>query len=201
MFGFNVNKFIAEITNSGVAHPYRYEVVFSPTRSGEVLFDRTIQEKLNTRLESISLPGSDIGSTAVKLQGIDREIPYGRIYEGDMKMVFIEDSDFTIRKTFESWQKKVIDDETYHLSYYDDCVCESMDVTMTNLQEEDVYSVRIFSLFPKTIGAIELSGAGGDSIVKTEIDLSYRRWVSNPNERSDVTQLDFGTFFDPTRLA
>ena len=78
--GFGISKFVSEIVRSGVAYNHRYEMIYGATRSGQLIFDRGTQEKLNSRLESVSLPGSVIGSSPVKLQGIDREMPYGRIY-------------------------------------------------------------------------------------------------------------------------
>ena len=187
MFGFNINKFISEIGKSGVAYPHRYEILFGATREGSQLFDRGTSEKLNSRLESVSLPASTIGSNAVKLQGIDREMPYGRIYEGDINMVFLEDSTFNVRKTFEDWQKKIIDEETFHCGYYDQYVCDNLDITMTNLRDKEVYKVRVFDLFPKTVNAVELSGAG-DGLVKTQVAISFRRWTSNPDESSGGEQ-------------
>tara|TARA_Y100001938_G_C7970838_1_gene369255 strand:- start:212 stop:766 length:555 start_codon:yes stop_codon:yes gene_type:complete len=178
--GFAVGKFVSEIVKSGVAYNHRYEMIYGATRSGELIFDRETQEKLNSRLESVSLPGSVIGSNPVKLQGIDREMPYGRLYEGDLKVIYLEDRDFNIRKSFEAWQRRIVDETTYHVGFYDDYVCDSVDISMSPLnKDEEVYKVRIFGLFPKTISAIELSGAGGDSVIKTEIDLSFRRWTSN----------------------
>ena len=50
---------------------------------------------------------------------------------------------------------------------------------MTNLKNKEVYKVRVFDLFPKTVNAVELSGAGGDALIKTDIDFSFRRWTSN----------------------
>ena len=179
MFGFNVNKFISELGKSGVAYPHRYEISFGATRTGTQLFDRGTSEKLNARLESVSLPGSAIGSNPIKLQGIDREMPYGRVYEGDLKMVFLEDSTFNVRKSFEGWQRAIIDEESFQCGYYDEYICESLDITMTNLKNKEVYKVRVFDLFPKTVNAVELSGAGGDALIKTDIDFSFRRWTSN----------------------
>lgn len=178
MFGFNVNKFISEIGKSGVAYSHRYEILFGSTRQGTQLFDRGTSEKLNARLESVALPGSGIGSSAVKLQGIDREMPYSRLYEGDLTMVFLEDSTFNIRKTFEAWQRLIIDEETFHCGYYDEYVCDHLDITLSDLKEKEVYKVRVFDLFPKSINAVELS-SGGDALVKTEVVISFRRWTSN----------------------
>lgn len=180
MFGFNVNKFIAEIGKSGVAYRDRYEVMFGSFRNGGIIFNRDIQEKMNTRLESVTLPAGSIGSNAVKLQGIDREMPYGRIYEGDIKLIFLEDRFYDIRKQFEAWQARVIDENTFQCGYYDEYTCNSMDITVFNQKNQEVYLVRAFDLFPKTINEVELNSKGED-FVKTEVNLSFRRWISDPN--------------------
>ena len=58
---------------------------------------------------------------------------------------------------------------------------------MTNLRDKEVYKVRVFDLFPKTVNAVELSGAG-DGLVKTQVAISFRRWTSNPDESSGGEQ-------------
>jgi len=177
VFGFSINRFIAEIAANGTARTNRYEILFGSTRSGGPLFNRAAQEKLNSRLESLSLPASTIGSNPVKLQSIDREMPYGRIYEGDITLTFLEDRDFRIRKIFESWQKRVIDDITYQCGYYDEYICEELDVAVLDETNKGTYNVKLFDLFPKSINAIELSG-GDEGLVKTSVALSFRRWKS-----------------------
>ena len=183
----NVNKFLGEIGRSGIAYQHRYDIMFGSTRNGTQLFDRGMMEKMNTRLESVLLPASNIASSPVKLQGIDREMPYGRTYEGDITLVFLEDSNFTIRKAFEAWQNKVVDETTYLCGFYDDYTCDNVDITMTNLKNKEVYKVRVFDLFPKTVNQVQLSSAG-EEIVKTEVSISYRRWTSNPEEGSTESE-------------
>tara|TARA_S200002703_G_scaffold24501_1_gene21293 strand:- start:2453 stop:3073 length:621 start_codon:yes stop_codon:yes gene_type:complete len=183
----NVNKFLSEIGKSGIAYQNRYDILFGATRNGKQLFDRGMIEKMNTRLESVALPASGIASSPVKLQGIDREMPYGRIYEGDITLVFLEDSNFTIRKAFEAWQNKVIDETTYLCGFYDEYTCERLDITMSNLKSKEVYKVRVFDLFPKTVNAVQLTAAG-EELVKTEVAISYRRWTSNPEEGSSESE-------------
>lgn len=174
-FGFNINRFIAELGAGGVAHQHRYEVVFGNTRSGRILFNRAGQEKLNVRLENVTLPGSVIGSTPINLQGIDREIPYGRIYDGDFKLVYLEDSKYSARKLFDDWQNRIIDDTTFQLNYYNDYVCDEVNIVMYTLDDRPAYEINLYDVFPKTINALELSG-NSEEFVRTDVDLSFRRW-------------------------
>ena len=122
MFGFNIEKFISSIRKDGVAYPTRYEITFEAFKSGGIVFDRKISELLDTRLESVSFPSSTIGSRGQVHLGIEREMPYGRIYEGDIELSFIETSEYTIREAFTGWQSKIINPDNYTHGYYNDYV-------------------------------------------------------------------------------
>lgn len=178
LFGFNINKFLSGISRSGIAHANRYEISFGSI-GGSLAFDQATQTLMNERLESVSVPGSGIGSNAVKLQGIDREMPYGRLYEGDITVSFLEDSKFTIRNAFIDWQKKVIDETNYTLGFYEDYICSDMFVSVVSntRQQQIIHKVRVYDIFPKSVDGFELSGAS-EELVKTQIQLSYRRWTA-----------------------
>lgn len=182
--GFNINNFIANLGRDGIAHANRYSISFSGTKQGGLGFSRENQERMNSRLESVSLPSETIGSNPVKLQGIDREIPYGRIYEGDVKLVFLDDKRLGIRSMFETWHNFIVDRNTFQLSYYDSYVVDMYIFVneITNRQNPDAgYAVKLFDVFPKTINSVELS-ASSEELIKTDIDMSFRKWVQvNPS--------------------
>lgn len=174
--GFNIRKFLSDINVFGVAHLNRYEMKFGIPRSGRV-FDSILENTLNNRLETVTLPAAGIGSNPVKLQGIDREMPYGRLYEGDLRMVFLETSDFKIRDAFLAWQSRVVDPVNYTVGYYEDYICPDLEIVVSNQKNEKVHEVVINDVFPKNVNAIELSG-GSEELVKTEVELSFRRWTT-----------------------
>lgn len=175
-FGFNIGKFLSEIGKSGVAHNHRYEVEFSSSRSGVSLVSREEMEKMNNRLETISFPAANIGSKGQFLQGIEREMPYGRLYEGDIELTFLEDSTYEIRKVFTRWQNKIIDNQNFTCGYYNDYVCDVMTITTYTQTDKKAYSVSVYDVFAKNVNAIELS-TSGDTLVKTVVSLSFRRWT------------------------
>lgn len=178
--GFNINNFISDIQKSGVAYKSRYKLEFGAYKNGKQVYSlREQADMINNRLEAVTFPASSIGSKGVNLQGIDREMPYGRLYEGDIKLTFLEDSNFSIRKFFTQWQKKIIDDRFFTCGYYDDYVCEQMLITAHshNAEEKIKYSVIVFDVFPKVVNAIDMA-TGSEELVKTEIDMSYRSWFS-----------------------
>jgi len=172
---FNIAKFVSEIGQFGVARNDRYVIEFDATPSGSVLFNRAEVEKINSRLESISLPSRSIGSNTVKLQSIDREIPYGNIFEGDIKMSMLDDRKMNIRRMFDRWQRLTISDRHYQISYYDNYTC-NMVISLYDEEGNQTYAVKLFNIFPKSLSSIELE-TSGDNFIKTEVELSYRRWV------------------------
>ena len=137
--GFNVSKFLATLAADGVAHANRYSIFFTGTKEGGLGFSREDQEKMNSRLESVSLPSETIGSNPVKLQGIDREIPYGRVYEGDVKLIFLDDKRLGVRSLFETWHDYIVDKDTFQLSYYDTYVVDMYVFvnSLTNREDPD----------------------------------------------------------------
>ena len=195
---FNIAKFVSEIGQFGVARNDRYVIEFDATPSGTVLFNRAEVEKINSRLESISLPSRSIGSNTVKLQSIDREIPYGNIFEGDIKMSMLDDRKMNIRRMFDRWQGLTISNRTYQISYYDNYTC-NMVISLYDEEGNQTYAVKLFNIFPKSLSSIELE-TSGDNFIKTEVELSYRRWIEWYGTPKPITNDIFesaGSDFNP----
>ena len=153
---------------------------------------------MNLRLTKTSFPQVSIGSKGLNLAGLDREMPYGRLYEGDIDMEFLDDKNLSIRSIFERWQGQVIDEETLRVGYYNNYTCnliinlESMKgvnagittVTTVGLtpQEESetstTYTITVHDVWPKSIDTIELE-SGADGLITTKVGLSFRMWKSN----------------------
>ena len=195
---FNIAKFVSEIGQFGVARNDRYVIEFDATPSGSVLFNRAEVEKINSRLESISLPSRSIGSNTIKLQSIDREIPYGNIFEGDIKMSMLDDRKMNIRRMFDRWQGLTISNRTYQISYYDNYTC-NMVISLYDEEGNQTYAVKLFNIFPKSLSSIELE-TSGDNFIKTEVELSYRRWIEWYGTPKPITNDIFesaGSDFNP----
>lgn len=185
--GFNINTFLGTLAKDGIAHANRYSIFFTGTREGGQGFSREDMQKINSRLESVMLPGQSIGSNPVKLQALDREIPYGRIYEGDVKIIMLDDSRLGIRSMFETWQDTMIDPITFQLSYYDSYVVDMYIFVNNNNENPDAgYGLKLFDVFPKTINSNELT-ASSEELIKTDVDLSFRKWIQvDPNTLEEL---------------
>lgn len=196
LHGFQVSNFVSNITKNGVAYPFRYEIEFgSLGTTGRMLFEsdedgfnahRDTMETINSRLQAVSFPSVTIASKGHNLMGIEREMPYGRLYEGDITLSFLETHDYTIRKAFTEWQNKIVDPMTFQHGFYDEYTTIMIVKTFPLSSKDDMsfgfdlgtmpsYSVVVDKVFPKTIDVIELS-AGAEELVKTQVILSYRSW-------------------------
>jgi len=51
-----------------------------------------------------------------------------------------------------------------------------MVISLYDEQGNQTYAVKLFNIFPKSLSSIELE-TSGDNFIKTEVELSYRRWV------------------------
>lgn len=172
--GLGISNFISSIRTRGIAHTNRYEIQFSPRNIG--FFNKELLSGMNSRLLEVSLPSSTIASNPHRLQGIDREMPYSKLYEGDLELTFLETTTFDIRNAFTIWQDNMIGRTNYIHRYYDEYICDTITISVIADNSNDIiYSVKLYDCWPKTIDTISF-GAEKTDVVETKIKLSFRRW-------------------------
>ena len=163
---------------------------------------------LNILCASVNLPGRQI-LTMERLIGLKgRKMPNG-FASDDVSMTFYVLNDYKVKKYFEDWQNRVINQNTYEVGYPEDYV---QDVTISQLQKglafdfpidkifginidvdvrtkaKVVYQCKLLDAYPTSMSAIELNNEM-DGLIQLNVQLSYRNWVSDTNVRSNV-QLD-----------
>jgi hypothetical protein len=85
---------------------------------------------------------------------------------------------------FENWQKKIMDINNHNMKFYDDYV-GSMDIMQLgqfdSKQDDDArvtYAVRLFEVYPQTIGSYDMDYGQNDSLVNVPITLNFRTWAN-----------------------
>ena len=199
-----INRFIAEVNQGeGVARPNRYIVMFHlPQRdkidSAEVLASEfgggsmgtnNDLESLNmTRTMSmmcskVTMPSRDINTQTHLMYGPAREMPYAYTFSRNIELNFYGDKFLRQRMFFENWQKKIFDYRTHNLNYYDDYI-GSVDIMQLGQFESEndrdrvTYAVRLYEVYPQTIGSIDYSYGDNDKQVDVPITLNFRRWTN-----------------------
>ena len=191
-----INRFIAQINQGeGLARPTRYLVIIQPPQKVEnpyaTQFDMT---PANNDLESgetkrnvgmmcnkVTLPNRDINTEPHTMYGPRREMPYAYSFSGNIECTFYGDKFLRQRQFFENWQKKIMNIETHNMGWYDDYV-GTMDIfqlgSFSAEQDRDrtTYAVRLYEVYPQTIGSIDYSYGAVDTPVNIPITLNFRTW-------------------------
>ena len=152
---------------------------------------------LNILCTNVNLPGRQI-MTQERLIGIKaRKMPNG-FASDDINLTFHVMNDYNIRRYFETWQNKVINQDTFEIGYANQ-FCKQVRIKQLKkgmafdfpidkifglnidldiiTRQSDVYTCTLLDAFPTTMNTIELSDEQ-DGLVKLNVQLSYTNWTS-----------------------
>ena len=152
---------------------------------------------LNILCTNVNLPGRQI-MTQERLIGIKaRKMPNG-FASDDIILTFHVMNDYSIRKYFEAWQNKVINQDTFEIGYENNFTEQvrikqlrkgmafdfpidkifglNLDLDIRT-RESVVYTCILKDAFPTTMNTIEFSDEQ-DGLVKLNVQLSYTNWTS-----------------------
>ena len=157
----------------GYAVPNRFEVIITaPTPN------YSEQRKVSLRCESINLPGRNLNSgTDTNIYGPTREIVDGVTYADDINMTFQASSGLDERVFFEKWQELAFHERSWNVGYYNDYIGE-VDIYLMNRQDERRFGIKLMEVFPKTIGATDLSQSANNELIKLAVTFSFRYWTT-----------------------
>ena len=193
-----LGRFMANIAQGeGFARPTRYLVrIFLPNKltvgdsrdeDGGVISagvntigGQELSRNVGMMCNKITMPSRSVASEPHQIYGPKREMPYAYTFGDTIEATFYADKFLRQRAFFETWQKLIFDLNTHNIKYYDDYTSQ-VDILQLGQYdaEEDrdriVYGVRLYEVYPKTIGSIEYA-YGGEGIVEIPITLQYRYW-------------------------
>ena len=160
-----------------------------------------IVENIDMMCNKVTLPNRDIATAPHQIYGPRREMPYSYQYSAQIECNFYGDKFLRQRMFFENWQKKIIDLNSHNMSFYDDYV-GSMDIYQLgqfDVATEDsvtiagetrkfpkkqidnasvTYGVRLFEVYPQTIGSLDFDYTAGNTITNVPITLNFRTWAN-----------------------
>jgi len=192
-----INRFIAEINQGeGLARPTRYLVVIQPpqrviTNPYEADFDMTppnndlesmtLKRNVGMMCNKVTLPSRDVNTKTAMTYGPGREMPYAYSFSGQIECSFYGDKFLRQRAFFENWQKKIMNINTHNMNYYDEYV-GTMDIYQLGSfsaekdRDRTTYAVRLYEVYPQTIGSIDYGYGNTDQSVQVPITLNFRTW-------------------------
>ena len=199
-----INRFIAQVNQGeGLARPSRYLVVIQPPKkiieeqvdadqgfdiegneSGGSLNDlesNEMKRNVGMMCQQITMPSRDIATAENRQYGPGRLMPYAYKFSGSVEASFYGDKFLRQRAFFETWQKKIMNINTHHMDYYDNYV-GTVDIfqlgsfSAENDRDRVTYAVRLYEVYPQTIGSYDYSYGATNTQVNVPITLNFRTW-------------------------
>jgi hypothetical protein len=184
--------------DNGHAQPNRYEVlIFPPAKRGggnntnifSGMERQTDLRKLSLRAQSVNLPGRNLAtSNDTNIYGPEREIVEGVTYAEEISIEFQASSQLSERVFFENWQRQAFNETTWNIGYYNDYVGE-IQIFVLDKQDKRRYGIKLWEVFPKTIGPSALAYDANDQLMLTPVSFSFRYWTSLDQNQNPGTNI------------
>lgn len=133
-----------------------------------------------------TLPGINVSTSPVRSFGEQREVPYEKIYD-PLSLTFYVDGEMIVKRLFDAWVSLV--QGTDRLFNYPKDYRSDMFVHVYKVNNQSVYSVKLFDCFPKTVGAVQLD-YGAREVMKLTVTFSYRYYETS--ETKDARAISIG---------
>jgi hypothetical protein len=176
--------------DNGYAQPNRFEVlIFPPSKLGggtnldvfaglERRGGKNDLEKISLRAQDVNLPGRNLATTQdTNVYGPSREVVEGVTYAEEISVQFQASSQLSERVFFENWQRSAFNEKTWNIGYYNDYI-GAMEIFVLDRKDKRRYGIKLWEVFPKTIGSNALSYGANDTIMLTPVNFSFRYWTS-----------------------
>ena len=180
------NRYIVRINiPRPIAEPVDEEQGFGINEGGnnDLESNQTV-ENIDMMCNSVIMPNRDVNTAPHQMYGPRREMPYAYSYSANIECSFYGDKFLRQRMFFENWQKKIMNISSHNMKYYNNYV-GSMDIMQLgqfdSKQDDDArvtYAVRLFEVYPQTIGSVTYSYASQNEIANVPITLNFRNWAN-----------------------
>ena len=188
------------ITKNGMAMSNQFMVTLP--RLGKGNDART----LDILCKNVTMPGKQVVSLDRTLGIYNEKIANGFIVD-DVSMTFYVLNDYGVKKYFDEWRSKMVDEKTGHVGYkteYEKPIeihqlrkplarfgfdIGPLDINF-DLFNASIYSVKLLDAFPTAISPIELTN-DPDGLVEITATFTYTNWEVQKDSRS-LFDLDAG---------
>jgi hypothetical protein len=172
----SINSFIANFQGGG-ARPNRYEVILTFPALVANPFATT---KASYTCKAASIPSSNMGAVDVPYMGRSVKVAGDKTFD-DWNVTIINDTDFSVRDTFEQWVDRILGHERNASAngwenpsnYYANAVVRQLGRENQVLKE---YAVE--GIFPTQVGDIQLGYDQNDQIEEFQVTFAVNYWTA-----------------------
>lgn len=180
---WNVNNFLSEVSNRGLAKPCRFEVVIDLP---QCLLNTTLAPMAQTVsmfCDQASLPYSRVITARQQIYGPPSVHPVGIEYNGEnMSLQFLVDREMRVKRFFDTWIDGIID-RTEHSTNYQNSYLTTIRINQLDEADNINYAVQLTDAYPNAVQALQLDHTAGGQVHKLTVSFAFRKW-------SEVTKFD-----------
>jgi hypothetical protein len=179
---FNASEFRSQLVGDG-ARPNLFAVTLTfPTIADN---SSAAGQKTTFMAKAAQLPGSSIGTVPVYYFGREMKFAGNRTFT-DWSLTIINDEDFLIRNSIESWMNKINsnvgnirDDQAAGPSSY------TVDASVSQYGKTGniIKTYNFMGMFPVDLAPIDLDWQSNDSIEEYSVTFAYQSWSSNSTDK------------------
>lgn len=161
----SIDDFVQKI--EGVARPTLYTVSINIPRAQDSV------DSVTSLAEAIVMPGRQISTLQKRFHGPMRDVPYDRLYSGDVDVTFLwPRDDPNVRILFEEWMDLVVGKGGSGATRLPE---ERIDYTseMTVSLDTGGWQMTLTEVWPKTINPVNLGWNMNDEYVRQVITFSF----------------------------
>jgi hypothetical protein len=174
---FNVNQFRTQLQGDG-ARPnlFQIELNFPSYVTGR----STSTAKSTFMVKTAALPGSTLGMVTVPYFGREVKVAGNRTF-ADWSVTILNDEDFAIRNSMESWVRGINENVTnLRATTARTSQQYGVDATVTQYGKggQRIKRYRFVGMFPTDISQIDLDWGSNDTIEEYTVNFAYQYWES-----------------------
>jgi hypothetical protein len=182
-----LQQFLTDIKKRDFAFQSKYKVTL-PQAVG--ISNQSIEvsnipvESMQRYCESADFPGMNWDMKPFHLMGPTFHRPTDVSYSGMIRLVFMMDQDFGIRKYFENWMKIICDPIGFSFYYPSTYMSSGVIIKQLKHRGQDltgkdigVYSIRLIDAFPVSLETM-MAQAGSRDMHRLVVTFAFERWIS-----------------------
>ena len=131
--------------------------------------------KIEFLCKAANIPAGTLGEVIVPFRGHNLKLAGERTFE-DWQITVINDVEFSVRSGLEAWQEEIQALDSGEGSTTTDYLISRAFVEQLNKDDSVLARYEFFNMFPKNIGAIELSYDTVDALEEFTVDFTFSHW-------------------------
>lgn len=164
--GYSIADFAKDMEGHDLLKPTHYTVdINSP-----------VFTKDNIYADSVTIPGRSIATQERRTFGPQREMPYERLFAGDLDITFVFGMNDMIRTHIETWMDVVIPDTNIINREWNDYT-GTIKISVDSPQDNSpAWTCEVMEAYPKTVSPVQLGYGMQNDYLKQSVSFAFREY-------------------------